>query len=48
MEFKLRLTRKKKAQKAKNREAAGFKRVKIRGRKRWLKAPAAKAESAKE
>jgi hypothetical protein len=48
MEFKLRLTRKKKAQKVKNRENAGFKRIIIRGRKRWVKAPAAKTENARE
>ncbi len=38
MEFKLRHIQKKKAQKVKNREEAGFKRIKIRGRKRWVKA----------
>ncbi|MDR3211057.1 MAG: hypothetical protein LBU79_03980 [Planctomycetota bacterium] len=37
MEFKLRLNRKKKANKVKNREAAGCKRITIRGRKRWVK-----------
>ncbi len=37
MEFKLRLMRKKKAQKVRNRENEGFTRIKIRGRKRWVK-----------
>lgn len=37
MEFKLRLIKKKKAQKVRNRENEGFKRIKIRGRKRWVK-----------
>lgn len=38
MEYKLRYIQKKKAQKIKNREEAGFVRIKIRGRKRWVKA----------
>ena len=37
MEYKIRYIKKKKAQKVRNREEAGFVRVKIRGRKRWVK-----------
>ncbi len=37
MEYKIRYIKKKKAQKVKNREDAGFKRIKVRGRKRWVK-----------
>ncbi len=37
MEYKIRYIQKKKAQKVKNREEAGFKRIKVRGRKRWVK-----------
>ncbi|MDR0361705.1 MAG: hypothetical protein LBJ46_03315 [Planctomycetota bacterium] len=48
MEFKLRLTKKQKAQKTKNREIAGFKRIKIRGRKRWVKAAVQKSDTEKE
>ncbi len=44
MEFKLRLIKKKKAEKTRNREAQGFQRVKIRGRKRWVKAKKVEAE----
>lgn len=36
MEYKVRYIKKKKAQKIRNREEAGFVRVKIRGRKRWV------------
>lgn len=36
MEYKIRHVHKKKANKAKNREAAGYKRIKVRGRKRWV------------
>lgn len=43
MEFKLRLGRKQKEQKNRNRMEAGYKRVKIRGRKRWVKPAAKKA-----
>ena len=46
MEFKLRLIKKKKAHKVKNREAEGFQRVKVRGRKRWIKVK--KAEDGKK
>lgn len=38
MEYKIRYIKKKKAQKIRNREDAGFIRVKVRGRKRWVKA----------
>ena len=44
MEYKIRYIKKKKAQKIRNREEAGFVRVKIRGRKRWVKAKPAAAE----
>ncbi len=37
MEYKIRHVHKKKAQKIKNREAAGYARIKVRGRKRWVK-----------
>lgn len=37
MEYKIRYIKKKKAQKIKNREDAGYVRVKIRGRKRWVR-----------
>lgn len=48
MEYKIRHTQKKKARKIKNREEAGFVRIKIRGRKRWIKAkPAAPAAEGK-
>lgn len=46
MEFKKRLVQKQKANKVRCREEAGFKRVKVRGRKRWLKT--AKPEASKE
>lgn len=42
MEFKLRLGKKQKDAKIRNRLDNGYKRVKVRGRKRWVK-PAAKA-----
>ena len=48
MEFKLRLIKKKKAHKVKNLEAGGFQRVKVRGRKRWVKAKKADAEKKSE
>ncbi len=48
MEFKVRYTRKKKAQKIRNRQEGGFVRVKVRGRKRWVKAKTAAAEEKKE
>ncbi len=48
MEFKIRCMKKKKAQKTRNREEAGFVRIKLRGRKRWVKKAAAAVEEAKE
>lgn len=48
MEYKVRYHKKQKAQKAKNRQAAGFVRVKVRGRKRWIKAKPAAAETKSE
>lgn len=42
MEFKLRVGKKQKETKVRNRIDAGYKRVKVRGRKRWVK-PAAGA-----
>ena len=44
MEFKLRLIKKQKAHKVKNREDAGFQRIKTRGRKRWVKVQKAETE----
>ena len=40
MEFKLRLNQKKKRAAAKSKKEQGFKRIKVRGRKRWVKASA--------
>lgn len=37
MEYKIRYIKKKKANKVRNREMNGFKRITIRGRKRWVK-----------
>lgn len=37
MEFKLRLKKKQKANKVRNREINGYKRIVVRGRKRWIK-----------
>lgn len=37
MEYKVRYHKKQKAHKTKNRLEAGFVRVKIRGRKRWIR-----------
>ncbi len=48
MEFKVRYIKKKKAQKVRNREEAGFVRVKVRGRKRWIRKAAPAAAEAKE
>lgn len=49
MEYKIRYIKKKKAQKIRNREDAGFVRVKIRGRKRWVRTkPAAAVEEKKD
>ncbi|GHT08119.1 hypothetical protein FACS1894139_17400 [Planctomycetales bacterium] len=44
MEFKVRLGRRKKLQHAIARKDHGYVRVKIRGRKRWVKAAAAHTE----
>ena len=44
MEFKLRLIKKQKAHKVSKREDAGFKRIKVRGRKRWVKVQKAEVE----
>lgn len=38
MEYKIRYVQKQKAHKVKNRRDAGYVRIKIRGRKRWVKA----------
>ncbi len=38
MEFKRRLVQKKKNASARAKKSAGFARVKVRGRKRWIKA----------
>lgn len=48
MEYKVRYHKKQKAQKTKNRQEAGYVRVKIRGRKRWIKAKPAAAEAKAE
>ena len=48
MEFKIRYMKKKKAHKVRNREEAGFVRIKVRGRKRWVKKAAPAVEEAKE
>ncbi len=48
MEYKVRYVKKQKAQKIKNRREAGFVRVRVRGRKRWVKGPAAVAAEKKE
>jgi hypothetical protein len=37
MEFKSRVLKKRKARQARNRKARGLMRVKVRGRKRWIK-----------
>lgn len=47
MEYKVRYTKKQKAQKERNRRENGFVRVKVRGRKRWIKAKPAAAEEKK-
>ncbi len=44
MEFKLRLIKKKKAHKVKNRESGDYQRIKVRGRKRWVKVKKVEAE----
>lgn len=38
MEFKLKLNQKKKRAAARSKKELGFKRMKVRGRKRWVKA----------
>jgi hypothetical protein len=48
MEFKVRYVQKKKAQKIRNRREAGFVRVKVRGRKRWVKGAVAAVAEKKE
>ena len=45
MEFKRRLVQKQKQAKVKNRIAAGYKRVKVRGRKRWIKSAGTPAKA---
>ncbi|MDR2392527.1 MAG: hypothetical protein LBE84_12745 [Planctomycetota bacterium] len=37
MEYKIRYIRNRKSRRIRNKEAAGFVRVKIRGRKRWVR-----------
>ena len=44
MEYKIRYVQKKKANKVKNRQEAGCVRIKIRGRKRWVKTKPAEAK----
>ncbi len=46
MEYKIRYIKKQKAQKIRNREDTGFVRVKVRGRKRWIKSKPAEAKKA--
>lgn len=48
MEFKIRHVKKQKAHKVKNREEAGFVRIKIRGRKRWVKSKPAENKEKQE
>lgn len=48
MEYKIRYMKKKKAHKVRNREEAGCVRIKIRGRKRWVKAKPAAAATAEK
>ncbi|MCC8167651.1 MAG: hypothetical protein LIQ31_16310 [Planctomycetes bacterium] len=48
MEYKIRYMKKKKANKARNRQEAGYVRVKVRGRKRWIRATPAGSEEKKE
>lgn len=43
MEFKKRVGLKKKLAKVRNRQEAGYQRVTVRGRKRWIKSTAKKA-----
>lgn len=38
MEFKLKLNKKKKAADARVKKEQGYKKIKVRGRKRWIKA----------
>ena len=44
MEYKIRHIKKRKARKIRNREDAGFARIKVRGRKRWIRAKSAGAK----
>ncbi|MCL2001169.1 MAG: hypothetical protein FWG74_07015 [Planctomycetes bacterium] len=44
MEYKIRHIKKRKARKIRNREEAGCIRMKVRGRKRWVKAKNAEAK----
>lgn len=44
MEYKIRYVKSKKKQKIRNRTEAGYVRVKIRGRKRWVKPAKPEAE----
>lgn len=48
MEFKRKLQKRQKAQKAENQRAAGKVRVKVRGRKRWIDPSPKKSTSAGE
>jgi hypothetical protein len=48
MEFKIRCMRKQKAHKVQNKQEGGFVRIKVRGRKRWVKKAAPAAAEAKE
>lgn len=48
MEYKVRYHKKQKAHKIKNRQESGFVRVKVRGRKRWIKAKPAATETKTE
>ncbi len=48
MEYKIRYIRSKKKQKNRNREEAGYVRIKIRGRKRWVKSTKPAAAEKKE
>lgn len=45
MEYKIRMVHQKKQAKVRNKIENGFKRLKVRGRKRWVK-PAAKSATA--
>ncbi|MDR1520344.1 MAG: hypothetical protein LBU23_09430 [Planctomycetota bacterium] len=47
MEYKIRYIRNRKKRKIKNRLDAGFVRVKVRGRKRWVRKPGSEAKKEK-